>query len=47
MSLATFLRDEGRSGEGYAVLEPVLAGFGEGWATPDLIAARELADTID
>ena len=40
--LARLLRAEGRESEVAALLTPILAGFTEGFATPDLAAAREV-----
>jgi class 3 adenylate cyclase/predicted ATPase len=40
--LARLLLAEGRPGDARALLTPILAGFTEGFATPDLVAAREL-----
>ena len=43
-SLARFLRNEGRSAEAIACLQPIHDCFTEGFATADLIAAKQLLD---
>jgi predicted ATPase len=46
MSLARFLRDQGRSAEARETLTPVYNWFTEGFGTPDLIDARALLDEL-
>jgi predicted ATPase len=41
-SLARLLRDQGRSAEALALLQPVYDGFTEGFGTADLITAKQL-----
>jgi predicted ATPase len=45
-SLARLLRDQGRSAEALALLQPVYERFTEGFDTSDLKAARNLLDTL-
>jgi tetratricopeptide (TPR) repeat protein len=45
-SLARLLRDQGRSANGTALLQPVYDRFTEGFATADLKAARALLDDL-
>ena len=40
--LARLLRADNREHEAEALLAPILGGFTEGFATPDVVAAREL-----
>jgi predicted ATPase len=44
--LARLWQSQGRTAEALALLEPVYAGFTEGFDTLDLIEARELLDTL-
>ena len=46
MSLARLLRDQGRSTEALALLQPVYDRFTEGFDTIDLKAAKALLDTL-
>jgi predicted ATPase/DNA-binding winged helix-turn-helix (wHTH) protein len=43
-SLARLLRDQGRSADAIACLQPIYDRFTEGFATADLIAAKQLLD---
>src|SRR5208282_530419 len=45
-SLARLLRDQGRSAEALALLQPVYDRFTEGFETADLKAAKALVDTL-
>jgi predicted ATPase len=45
-SLARLLRDQGRLGDATACLQPIYDSFTEGFATADLIAAKQLLDDI-
>jgi predicted ATPase len=45
-SLARLWRDQGRRGEARALLAPVYGWFTEGFATPDLKAAKALLDEL-
>jgi class 3 adenylate cyclase len=45
-TLAGVLRDQGHSAEAEEVLAPIYASFTEGWATADLVTARELLDEV-
>ena len=45
-SLAQMLRDQGRSAEAVALLQPVYDRFTEGFDTADLKAAKTLLDTL-
>jgi predicted ATPase len=45
-SLARLLRDQGRSAEALALLQPVYDGFTEGFETADLKAAKALLDAL-
>ena len=45
-SLARLMRDQGRSADALAVLEPVYLRFTEGFDTADLRAARALLDML-
>ncbi len=45
-SLARLWRDQGRSTEGMALLQPVYGRFTEGFETADLRAARALLDAL-
>ena len=45
-SLARLLRDQGRSAEALALLQPVYDRFTEGFETADLKAARNLLNTL-
>jgi predicted ATPase len=46
-SLARLFRDQGRSGDAIACLQPVYDRFTEGFGTADLIAANQLLDEPD
>ena len=46
ISLAQMLRDQGRSVEAFALLQPVYDRFTEGFATADLKAAKALLDEL-
>ncbi len=46
-SLARLWRDQGRRGEARDLLAPVYGWFTEGFATPDLQAAKALLDELD
>jgi predicted ATPase len=46
MSLARLLRDQGRSAEALALLQPVYDRFTEGFDTADLKAAKALLDAL-
>jgi predicted ATPase len=46
MSLARLLRDQGRSAEALALLQPVYNRFTEGFATADLKVAKTLLDAL-
>jgi predicted ATPase len=46
MSLARLLRDQGRSVDAAAILEPVYERFTEGFDTADLKAARVLLENL-
>jgi predicted ATPase len=45
-SLSRLLRDQGRSADGIALLQPVYDRFTEGFDTADLKAAQELLDEL-
>jgi predicted ATPase len=45
-SLAQLLRDQGRSAEAMALLQPVYGRFTEGFHTVDLLAAKALIDVL-
>jgi predicted ATPase len=45
-SLARLLRDQGRSADATALLQPVYDRFTEGFATADLKAAKALIDDL-
>ena len=45
-SLARLLRDQGRSADAIACLQPVYDRFTEGFGTADLIAAKQLLDEL-
>ncbi|HUB43968.1 MAG TPA: hypothetical protein VMB73_03195, partial [Acetobacteraceae bacterium] len=45
-SLARLLRDQGRSADAKALLQPVYDRFSEGFQTADLKTARELLGTF-
>jgi predicted ATPase len=45
-SLARLLRDQGRSADATACLQPIYDRFTEGFGTADLIAARQLLDDL-
>ena len=45
-SLARLLRDQGRSAEALALLQPIYDRFTEGFGTADLKAAKALLDAI-
>jgi predicted ATPase len=45
-SHARLLRDQGRSGEGMALLRPVYDCFTQGFNTTDLKAAKGLLDSL-
>jgi predicted ATPase len=45
-SLAQLLRDQGRSADATALLQPVYGRFTEGFDTTDLTAARALLDSL-
>ena len=45
-SLARLLRDQGRSANASACLQPVYDRFTEGFGTADLIAAKRLLDDL-
>jgi predicted ATPase len=45
-SLARLLRDQGRSANAKALLQPVYDRFTEGFGTADLMAARTLIDAL-
>ena len=46
-SLARLLRDQGSPGNATTILQPVYDRFTEGFATADLIAAKQLLDDLD
>ena len=46
-SLARLLRDQGRRAEAIVCLQSVYDRFTEGFATADLIAAKQLLDDLD
>ncbi len=46
MSLARFLRDQGRTDEAREELAPIYSWFTEGFETPDLLDAKALLDEI-
>jgi predicted ATPase len=46
MSLARLLKDQGRSADATALLQPVYDRFTEGFATADLKAAKALLDDL-
>jgi predicted ATPase len=46
MSLARLLRDQGRSADALALLQPVYDRFTEGFDTADLQAAKALIDAL-
>jgi predicted ATPase len=46
-SLARLLRDQGSPGNATTILRPVYERFTEGFATADLIAAKQLLDDLD
>jgi predicted ATPase len=45
-SLALLRRDQGRSGEARELLTPIYERFHEGFASADLVAAKELLDEL-
>ena len=45
-SLARLLRDQGRPADATACLQPIYDRFTEGFATADLIAAKQLLDDL-
>ena len=45
-SLARLLRDQGRSADAIACLQPIYDRFTEGFGTADLIAAKQLLDDL-
>lgn len=47
VSLARLLIESERAPEARSTLEPVYQSFTEGFDTPDLVAARQLLDSID
>jgi predicted ATPase len=46
-SLARLLRDQGSPGNATTILRPVYDRFTEGFATADLVAAKQLLDDLD
>jgi predicted ATPase len=46
-SLARLLRDQGSPGNATTILQPVYDRFTEGFATADLVAAKQLLDDLD
>ena len=47
VSLARLWREQGRRAEARALLAPVYGWFSEGFATPDLKAAKMLLDELE
>jgi len=46
-SIAQLLRDQGRSADALALLQPVYDGFTEGFGTADLVAAKRQLDELN
>jgi predicted ATPase len=46
MSLARLLRNQGRSADAIACLQPIYDGFTEGFDTADLITAKRFLDEL-
>ena len=44
--LAHLWHHRGRAGDALALLDPIVAGFTEGWTTPDLVRATRLNDAL-
>jgi hypothetical protein len=45
-SLSRLLRDQGKAGEAFALVSPLLASFAEGADLPDLVAAAQLQNSL-